>query len=171
MGIGKKIVGSKSVSRDSFIVDLCKNKRVLHVGCTDYPFFKKAYEQGYFLHEKVSKAAKKVVGIDIAHADITEMREYGYDARVIDAQEMSSSFQEESFEIVLLADVIEHIENPGKVIRESIKVLEKEGLIIVTVPNTFGIIRFLKSFFRPFDRLVKGINGALGRGRGEHLSV
>ncbi|MEO1351140.1 MAG: class I SAM-dependent methyltransferase [Cyanobacteria bacterium J06635_15] len=148
MGIGKSIVGSGCFSRDSFILERCRNQSVLHVGCTDYPFFQEAFENGYLLHEKVTQVAQKVVGVDIAQDDITAMQAHGYDVRLIDAQAMSNSLKEEAFDVILLADVIEHIDNPGEVIRESIKVLGDKGIIIITVPNALGIVRFLKSFFR-----------------------
>ncbi|MEM7062782.1 MAG: methyltransferase domain-containing protein [Cyanobacteria bacterium P01_B01_bin.77] len=148
MGIGKNIVGSGCFSRDSFILERCKGKRVLHVGCTDYPFFENALNHGYLLHDKVAKAAQHVVGIDIAQDDINAMKSHGYDVRLIDAERMSDYLEKEEFDVILLADVIEHIVNPGNVIHEAVKALNGEGLIIITVPNALGIIRFLKTFFK-----------------------
>lgn len=148
MGMGKSIKGSKDYWRDSYLVESCKEKKVLHVGCTDYPFFKEAYKTGSLLHEKVTQVADKVVGVDIAKEDVIAMQNLGYDVRLIDAQKMSEYDWEEKFDIVLLADVIEHISNPGLVIKEAGKLLNKQGRIIISVPNAFGIVRFLKSFFR-----------------------
>ncbi|MBE9065392.1 methyltransferase domain-containing protein [Leptolyngbya cf. ectocarpi LEGE 11479] len=148
MGIGKNIVGSGCFSRDSFILERCQSKRVLHVGCTDYPFFEDALRHGYLLHDKVTKVAQHVVGIDIAQNDIDAMKSHGYDVRLIDAENMFGYLELEEFDVILLADVIEHIANPGKVIHESIKALNGKGSIIITVPNALGIIRFLKSFFK-----------------------
>ncbi len=148
IGIGKKIVGKGCLVRDEAIVEYCKGKRVLHVGCTDYPFFKSSLEKGYLLHDKVSQVTNQVIGIDIASEDVAAMIDNGYDARVIDAQTMSSYDWDELFEIVLLADVIEHISNPGLVINEARKLLSPHGKVIVTAPNAFGIVRYLKSFFQ-----------------------
>lgn len=148
MGIGKKIVGNGCFTRDEFIIKQCKGKRVLHVGCTDHPFFKSSLANEELIHTKVSEVATKVIGIDIALEDVASMVSHGYDVRVIDAQTMSSHEWGEAFDIVLLGDVIEHITNPGMVIEEARKVLAVGGKIVITVPNAFGIIRYVKSFFR-----------------------
>lgn len=148
MGIGKNIVGSGCFSRDSFILERCKSKKILHVGCTDYPFFEDALSHGYLLHDKVAQVAQRAVGIDIAQDDIDAMNSRGYDVRLIDAENMSDYLKQENFDVILLADVIEHIANPGNVIHESIKVLNGKGIIIITVPNALGVVRFLKSFFK-----------------------
>lgn len=148
MGMGRKIVGSKCYSRDEFIADICQGMSVLHVGCTDYPFFRDAYINGHLLHSKISEVAEKVTGIDIADEDIKSMIKYGFDVSFVDAQYMSQELQGKKFDIILLADVIEHIPNPGMVLEESKKLLSSNGKIIISVPNSFGIVRFLKSFFR-----------------------
>ena len=54
----------------------------------------------------------------------------------------------QKFDVILLADVVEHIFNPGLVLQEAKKLLNPEGEIIISVPNSFGIVRFIKSFFR-----------------------
>ena len=148
MGLGRKIVGSKCYSRDEFIVNVCQDMNVLHVGCTDYPFFKEAYEKGYLLHSKISEVAETVIGIDIVDEDIKAMNDYGFNVSYVDAQYMSQDLEDKKFDIILLADVIEHITNPGMVLEESKKLLIENGKIIISVPNAFGVVRFLKSFFR-----------------------
>ncbi|MFE4107911.1 class I SAM-dependent methyltransferase [Almyronema epifaneia] len=148
MGIGKAIQGQKTFPRDKFILEHCSKKSVLHVGCTDYPFFIENSKSEYFLHKKVVDVSEKTVGIDISQAEIDTMKTLGYEVYQVDAQKMSEFFQNNLFDVVLLADVIEHIPNPGLVFQESVKLLKKDGKIIVTVPNAFGIIRFLKTFFR-----------------------
>lgn len=148
MGMGKKITGQRCWYRDHYIIQHCKKKRVLHVGCTDYPFFKTSFAAGDLLHEKVNKVASKVIGIDIASDDIAQMVTHGYDVREIDAQKMHQYKWDEKFDVILLADVLEHIPNPGLVISAAKHLLSPQGKILVTVPNAFGIVRYIKSIFR-----------------------
>lgn len=148
MGMGKSFFGKGCFNRDNFILKQCHNKSVLHVGCTDYPFFEAALINGDLLHAKVSEVAGRVVGIDIALDDVEKMQQHGYDVKVIDAQSMASHKWNETFDIVLLADVIEHISNPGLVLSEAFRLLAPNGKLIITVPNAFGIVRFIKSFFK-----------------------
>ncbi|MEM6450159.1 MAG: methyltransferase domain-containing protein [Cyanobacteria bacterium P01_D01_bin.105] len=148
VGIGKKINGRGCFVRDDYILRHCKSKRVLHVGCTDYPFFETALSEGHLLHEKITQVADKVIGIDVASADVSKMAAHGYDVKLADAQKITNYDWDEPFDIILLADVIEHIPNTGLVIEGASKLLSKTGKIVITVPNAFGIVRFLKSFFR-----------------------
>ena len=148
MGLGQSIQGQGCFWRDDYILKFCKDKRVLHVGCTAYPFFREALKGDYLLHEKLSKITNQLVGIDIVKEELEVMRKRGYDARLVDARHMSDHPWNDSFDVILLADVIEHISNPGLVLAEAKKLLREEGKIVISVPNALGIIRFLKSFFR-----------------------
>ncbi|MEO0532742.1 MAG: class I SAM-dependent methyltransferase [Cyanobacteria bacterium P01_A01_bin.123] len=149
MGMGRMIKYGRCLQRDAFILAKCKDKKILHVGCTDHPFFEINLLEGNLLHQKVASIdTQKLVGIDVAGDDVYRMQSLNYDVRLVNAESMASDLRSERFDIVLLADVIEHIQNPGIVIRESMQLLEQDGKIIISVPNAFGIIRFLKSFFR-----------------------
>lgn len=148
MAIGKKIQGKKCLNRDKYILEICKQRRVLHIGCTDSPFFEKHYNKGDLLHQKLAVSTSELIGIDMVQEDIKILQNSGYDVRLIDAQNMTTLQQENLFEVILLADIIEHVPNPGLILAEAKKLLTPNGLILISVPNTFGIIRFLKSFFR-----------------------
>ena len=148
MAIGKKIQGKKCLNRDKYILEMCKHRRVLHIGCTDFPFFEKHCNKGDLLHQKLSFGTSELVGIDMAQEDIKIMQDSGFDVRFMDAQNMTTLQQENLFEVILLADIIEHVPNPGLILAEAKKLLSPNGLILISVPNAFGIIRFLKSFFR-----------------------
>lgn len=148
MGMGRRIHKGRCISRDSFLTAYCTGKQILHVGCTDYPFFQENLEVGHLLHQKVSRCAQQLIGIDLAEEDVLAMQNHGFDVRLINAETMSKTLLPEQFDIILLADVIEHIPNPGLVLDEAKKLLRENGKIIISVPNAFGIVRFLKSFFR-----------------------
>ena len=60
----------------------------------------------------------------------------GIDAeRVIDSVGESLPFPDESFDIVYSANVLEHTENPEKVLLESLRVLRPGGLLHMEMPN------------------------------------
>ncbi len=42
------------------------------------------------------------------------------------------------FDLVVLSEVLEHVEEPDKLLRASLTHLKKEGVVIITVPNGFG---------------------------------
>lgn len=48
-------------------------------------------------------------------------------------------FNNSEFDVVILSDVIEHLENPWHAIRESHRVLDTNGKLIISVPNILSI--------------------------------
>jgi len=129
-------------------LQLCQNRNTLDVGCTCYPAFQGLSQAGTILHQKLAPFTSQLIGIDIAERDVEQMKSLGFDARLIDAQTMANSFAETRFDVILLADIIEHVPNPGLILSEARKLLAPTGIIVISVPNAFGITRFLKTVFR-----------------------
>ena len=105
-----------------FIPDFHK-KRVLDVGCAaggSLALLKKmgAEISGIELSETACKIAKEYFNLDLIHAPIEKI-----------------SFKEESFDIIFLFDVLEHLEEPSKILERLISSLAPEGFLSVTVPN------------------------------------
>jgi SAM-dependent methyltransferase len=55
--------------------------------------------------------------------------------RVINSTGESLPFADESFDIVYSANVLEHTENPEKVLQEAMRVLRPDGLLYMEMPN------------------------------------
>lgn len=148
MAIGKKIKGKSCVHRENFLIDRCSNKKVLHVGCTCYPAFFRLYETGKLLHTQLETVTSELIGIDIAEKEINMLASEGYCVKFMNASQMNQLSNHHRFDVILLGDIIEHDPNPGLIIEASKAILAEDGVIIVSVPNAFGLIRFLKTFFK-----------------------
>lgn len=48
-------------------------------------------------------------------------------------------FNDSEFDVVILSDVIEHLENPWHTIRESHRILRNNGKLIISIPNILSI--------------------------------
>jgi ubiquinone/menaquinone biosynthesis C-methylase UbiE len=93
--------------------------KVLDVGCGNSPF-------DYL----VNKSTCEYVGIDIAGADNFDYQ----NSKIITFDGENIPFANNSFENIICTEVIEHIENPAKIIDEMYRVLKPNGLCIVTLP-------------------------------------
>jgi SAM-dependent methyltransferase len=93
--------------------------KVLDVGCGNSPF--------KFL---LNSEKTQYLGIDIANADSFDYK--NPDITVFDGENIP--FVDSSFENIISTEVIEHIDNPEKIISEMHRVLIKGGKCIITLP-------------------------------------
>lgn len=56
--------------------------------------------------------------------------------------------EEETFEVVILSEVLEHLERPAEMLAAGARLLNEEGILIVTVPNGFGEFEIDSWIFR-----------------------
>ncbi len=100
---------------------------VLDVGCGD----------GYLMG-RVSPLCDAVFGIDSESAAVTiaqeKLRSHA-NCKLVMASCYELPFGGERFDLVLLADVIEHLESPETCLQELSRVLTRDGTLLLTTPN------------------------------------
>lgn len=130
------------LSRYLFAAQFVKGKSVLDVAC--------GVGYGTFLLAK--EGAKEVVGMDISSEAIDYAQKKYRKENVAffraDAEKMP--FKKEQFDVVVSFETIEHLKNQLAFMQEIKRVLKREGLLIISTPNTLvypkGSIFHLKEF-------------------------
>ena len=130
---------AKLVKKDSKILELCKNKKVLDVGCVGQDI---NYDSDNWLHQRISKVAYSLIGVDIDQAGIDSIKKKNFNALPF-AQLKETSLK---FETIIMADVIEHVNDPVDFLYSYSKFLDDSGLIVVTTPNSNRGINFINIF-------------------------
>lgn len=139
--INKKIFHARKKEKIAFILDQCKAKNVLDIGCLGQDF---NFQSDAWLHGKIKTVADKIVGVDVVINLITEANSKGYN--IIHFEKLEDI--KELFDIVLMADVIEHVDNPVELLKTYSRFMKDDGVIIVTTPNAkraFDFINILLS--------------------------
>lgn len=72
-------------------------------------------------------------GVDVNGDAVEIARKHGLDARVGTLE--SARFDDNTFDVVYLGDVIEHVPSPGAVCQEIHRVLRPGGLVVMRTPN------------------------------------
>ena len=130
---------------------------VLDIGCG----------AGYFLmmiRERYAKCgfAPKLVGIDISDAQLSytvqRMTKEGVDAVVVHGNGEYLPFADEAFDLITCSEVIEHVRNPHRALRDMRRILKPEGLLLLSTPsmtaqNLWGKI------LSPFAFIAKNLTG------------
>lgn len=124
--------------------------RILDIGCGN----------GSQLSIPLAREGFQVIGIDPDAASIGHARQMSMDtptARFLCAP--IESAPEESFDVVILSEVLEHVEKPGELLKAGVRHLKAEGLVIVTTPNGFGEFELDSWLFRflRIERVVKAL--------------
>jgi predicted TPR repeat methyltransferase len=137
------------VIREDFLIDLCRGKKVLHVGCTDYPYTQQKHASGLLLHERLRPNCARLVGIDLDSASIAWLSQQGIpDLYVADATRLSGFLEGLNFEpeLVIAGEVVEHLSCPGDFLQGIRRAMTSKAQLVITVPNAFayfGIVQML----------------------------
>ena len=77
--------------RVTYILDACRGKRVLHLGCTDWPYTEKKLASGTLLHARIAAVAQSLVGVDADHDGVACFQRIGFPATYEDNVECFSA--------------------------------------------------------------------------------
>ena len=107
-----------------------KNNKILDVGCGPGIFLIEAKKRGW-----------EVYGTEFTDNQIQYLKSKGINT--FQGKITSSSFNENSFDVIISSEVIEHINNPVEEVSNFNLFLRKGGLLYITTPNFNAIERYL----------------------------
>ena len=132
------------VQRVDFIKDICRGKKVLHLGCTDYPYTENSIEKNLLLHFELEKCTSEIYGFDFDQAgiDILQSRGVGnlYQA---DLEHLDDLLLTETFDIILAGEMIEHLSNPGLFLAGIKRFMRPDSKLVLTTVNAYCAMRFM----------------------------
>jgi SAM-dependent methyltransferase len=108
-------------------------RRVLDLGCR-YGALTRAYADG-----------NDVVGVDVDRDALAQAATLGIETKWADVDE-PLPFADESFDVVVAGELLEHVRDPMRLVTEAQRVLRKGGVFVGSVPNAFRLknrLRFL----------------------------
>jgi len=106
---------------------------LLDVGCGD----------GVHLAEE----RQRCIGIDITIYDLRAAKERFPEHDFVLGDAHALPFKHQSFDEVICAHLIEHVDDPKRVVNEMWRVLKKEGKLRLEAPNGYGLLEYVNRFF------------------------
>lgn len=120
-------------------------QNILDVGCAS----------GWFLSELIKKFPDaKGVGIDVYKEAIDFGKKKYKNLTLIKADAHKIPLRSNTFDIIVCCEVLEHVENPEKVIAEMRRLLKKDGTLIVEIDTGNWLFRLVWYFW---TNLRKGV--------------
>lgn len=130
--------------------------RVLEVGCSN----------GRNITTPLARAGFEITGIDIHLESIEYARRRTplANARFL-CQNLADLPAEERFDVIILSDVLEHVDEPAWLCRESMQHLAPAGVVLISIPNGYGPYELEQRFLKRtrLDQLITRSIRALGR--------
>jgi len=119
------------MNRTDAIVAWASGPDILDIGCTDH-----VVEPGsaHWVHRRLVQHHPATIGIDVDHENVKRVAELGYPVIVADGQRFALN---KRFDTVVAGDVIEHVDDPARLLRSCAEHLKPGGKIVLTTPYPF----------------------------------
>ena len=125
-------------NRVDFILKQCLEKKVLHIGFSDFPYTAEKIENNSLLHLQLKNTTSTLWGLDNNKDALQLYRQLTKDENVVFG-DITSHYPVEvthfNADIVLLSEVLEHLPDPYKAVDILYNSLANGTRILVTVPN------------------------------------
>jgi len=149
----------KLVQRVDFIKEICRGRKVLHLGCTNYPYTGDAIANEMLLHFELEKTASEVVGFDLDPRGLEILRSKGSsNLFVADLEQLEKVSVEDTFDVIIGGEMIEHLSNPGSFMKGIRRFMRADTKLVITTINAYCAMRFL----------IYGVRGKGGRNEPVH---
>lgn len=153
----RKLPSADCVVRVDRIVELCEGKSVLNIGMGGWldsdPKNTKYLDSSALkasVHYRLSTVADRLVGTDILSFSVDSMRALvpgDYFVGDVTDPDFASDIQE-TFDIVVFAEVLEHVDNPRAALVNIKRLIGKNGLLLLTTVNAYSADRIVKMLFK-----------------------
>lgn len=139
-------------NRVSKILELASHpgeSTILDLGCGE----------GYLL--SLIPNAQDVVGLDISNRALGKAKDYlksHPQINLLCGDGQILCFKDNSFDIVICSEMIEHVPDPKLVIKEIHRILKPNGILVVSIPDEMRIKKIMRIMcYLKLDKLLPGI--------------
>lgn len=128
--------------------EIGSGNRILEIGCA-----------GGYMSSKLQKKGNYVTAIEINPKDAKRASKYCKKVIVgdIEDKDVLRKLKNQKFDVILLADILEHLKNPQGILLDLSRSLTVNGQIIISVPNIAFLTNRLTHFLGSFEYTEWGI--------------
>jgi SAM-dependent methyltransferase len=121
------------------------SRSVIHLGFLDVERVDDKSASGEWLHERLSRHARYIVGVDLDADGVASAKSAGYEAYSCDLQDSEAvrSLQLPEAELVVAGELIEHLDCPGRFLDAVQPLVAPGGQLILTTPNATALTNVL----------------------------
>lgn len=133
------------VQRVDYLLEACRGRRVLHLGCANQPYTAAAVAEGSLLHLRLAVSAAELWGLDGDGPSLELLRRHGC-TRLVQADLETlpglppaafAGLGAGGFDVILAGEVIEHLPNPGLFLRGVQALMGPATTLLLTTVNAY----------------------------------
>jgi SAM-dependent methyltransferase len=133
----------KVVDRVTFIKEHCRGKKVLHLGCTNYPYTMESLKNNDLLHFRLAEISGELYGFDFDQKGLDILTESGTkNLYMADLENLDKVDLNETFDVIVAGEMIEHLSNVGLFLKGIKRFMNNDTKLIITTINAYGALRF-----------------------------
>jgi 2-polyprenyl-3-methyl-5-hydroxy-6-metoxy-1,4-benzoquinol methylase len=129
----RSITRIEEISRQEMVVEFGRNLDVLDIGAAGH--VTNDHLSGWE-HGLIRNVARRAVAVDINRANCDHYNALGFDFRHVDAT--SGVDLGERFDRIFMGDVIEHVNDPVRLLQFARRHAKAAGRVLITTPNPFA---------------------------------
>ncbi len=106
---------------------------------------------------KILAKNNNVFSIDISLTRLLRQADHENNLYRVNGDALRVPLKNESFELIILQDVIEHVKSPAELIDSLYTLLKKDGILYLSTPNRFSMFNFIADphWGMPFVSVLK----------------
>lgn len=126
------------VQRVDFLRHVCRDRDVLHLGCTNWPYREQSQGDDRFVHFALLETAKAVCGLDSDEEGLSALREQGVGHLFRgDLESLHAAPIDKTFDVIVAGEVIEHLSNPGLFLKGVQRFMRADTQLVLTTVNAY----------------------------------
>ncbi len=146
LGWKKSLPRASLVKRDDYILARCAGRHVVHLGACDAPSSLEKASRGELLHQKLQGRCANLVGYDIDASSINLLRtRFGITDIVARDLATVAPHADPAGDIVVCADIIEHVDNAGALLVSCNRMLSVGGDLLVSTIHALSFKHALRT--------------------------
>lgn len=123
--------------RTEFLVDRCRGRRVLDVGCVAHDV--ERMKSPEWLHQHLAQVAATCLGLDVVESGVAAMNDAGYNVVLHDATQGPGPLSDmEPFDVIVAGELIEHVGSVDMLFELASQLLSTDGALIISTPNPWA---------------------------------
>jgi len=116
----------------ALVLEMAQGSRVLNVGAAGNATYYRDFGADGWLHARLAQTAETLVGLDLDADEAIVATGLGFNVQVENCETVDLA---ETFDVIVLADVLEHVEAPAQALTNMMRHLSPGGKIVITTPN------------------------------------